>query len=317
MVDCHTLHQLSQQPSSSDLGTSPLQIRAYSKSSIPRKGSNESDQARWKRWKEHWWQQLQTVPNCITLTRIACTPILVYWIVNDQPIHAVAGCIAAGVSDFLDGWIAKNYNQGTVLGTYIDPLADKILINSLSVAVWCSGVLPTPIMGIWMTKDLVLMVATYRYVVAETEISSGNDNDANTTPESKRIAFLEKLDPLTIPLKVEPTQTSKANTALQFVVLGMSIVHPLYGLDPYLSWMSWTSAGMTILSLMSYMGYKGFAKSGNLRKEWESGNITRIVKESVQEKNPQKIASLLSKEKEEILKMPRSPIVLKKNERKK
>mmetsp|Transcript_9418 Transcript_9418/g.19565 ORF Transcript_9418/g.19565 Transcript_9418/m.19565 type:complete len:427 (+) Transcript_9418:115-1395(+) len=278
--------------------------------SLPNTGIDiDDDDIRWRNWLDHWWVQLQTVPNRITMARIASTPVLVYWIVTDQSAFALAGCTVAAFSDFMDGWIAKRYNMASVLGTYMDPLADKILINSLSVAIWYSGTLPTPIMAVWMAKDVALTVATYQYVINlpdRNATTAQNDNThEGTNQESKgqdpketirpgkivssasaRMAFLEKMDPLTIPLKVEPTQTSKVNTALQFLVLGMAIVHPLHNLDPYLFWLSWTTAGTTTLSLFSYVGYRGLKESGNPRSlddmdEEANGSTLSRMKQSV------------------------------------
>ena len=68
--------------------------------------------------------------------------------------------------------------------------ADKILINVLSVSLWYTGTLPTPLVGLWLVRDVVLMTATYRYVRAHTA------------------AGLSVLDPLTTPLQVNPTTIS-------------------------------------------------------------------------------------------------------------
>ena len=64
------------------------------------------------------WRQLQSPPNIITLTRIACTPVLVYWITSEQYAFAAGGCVLAGLSDGLDGYLAKTYNWGTTVGMY-------------------------------------------------------------------------------------------------------------------------------------------------------------------------------------------------------
>ncbi|KAL7556852.1 hypothetical protein ACA910_016324 [Epithemia clementina (nom. ined.)] len=248
------------------------------------KDDDKDHQRRWKEWKGHWWQQLQSIPNWISMARICATPVLSYWIVTDQPTYAVVGCTIAAISDFLDGWLAKRWNMETVLGTYLDPLADKVIINGLSIAIWYSGTLPTPIVAVWLVKDIALMVATYEHVVNAPSTStynndhrvrksqlgekpSSNSRDWSATfalTKSNRMELLEKLDPLRVSLKVKPTRTSKVNTALQFATLGMAIVHPLYNLDPYLSYLSWTTAGTTILALFSYIGYRGLAEIGAL-----------------------------------------------------
>ena len=254
------------------------------------------DHRRWLAWKAHWWHQLQSIPNVLSLSRMCATPLLCFWIVTDQPLYALAGCTVAAVSDVVDGWIAKHWGMETVLGTYLDPAADKVLINGLSLAIWYNGTLPTPIMAIWMVKDVALLAATHQHLVnlprstttprttsqdaartsgrvQEKKDGPPNATDATTTTSTRlwtevfvskrrRLEWLEKLDPLTVPIKVQPTLTSKVNTALQFAVLAMATIHPLYNLEPYLGYLCWTTAGTTILALTSYMGYRGFSKIG-------------------------------------------------------
>jgi CDP-alcohol phosphatidyltransferase len=72
----------------------------------------------------HWGQQLQAIPNIITVSRILLIPFLCYWIVVTQQIPlAVMGCVYAAVSDVLDGCIARTFpSMQTPLGTYLDPL---------------------------------------------------------------------------------------------------------------------------------------------------------------------------------------------------
>lgn len=68
------------------------------------------------------WSQSKSIPNLITLTRIASTPIICYLIVEEKYAYAMYGCIIAGFTDWLDGFIARKYDMKTNLGTYLDPL---------------------------------------------------------------------------------------------------------------------------------------------------------------------------------------------------
>lgn len=79
------------------------------------------------------WEQLQSPPNIITLTRIASTPVLAYWITSEQYVLAVWGCAIAGLSDVLDGYLAKTYNWGTTVGMLLirKSYVEKVLKNSL------------------------------------------------------------------------------------------------------------------------------------------------------------------------------------------
>ena len=64
------------------------------------------------------WEQLKSPPNVITLTRMASTPILAHLIVSEEYTLAIGGCILAGLSDALDGFLAKNYKMETIVGRY-------------------------------------------------------------------------------------------------------------------------------------------------------------------------------------------------------
>lgn len=63
-------------------------------------------------------EQLKSPPNIITLTRMASTPVLAYWIISEEYKLAIGGCVLAGLSDALDGYLAKNYNMETTVGMY-------------------------------------------------------------------------------------------------------------------------------------------------------------------------------------------------------
>jgi CDP-alcohol phosphatidyltransferase len=72
---------------------------------------------------QHWIQQLQSIPNMITVSRIVLIPFVSYWIITHQTMLACVGCIYAAISDVLDGYIARRYpSMQTPLGTYLDPL---------------------------------------------------------------------------------------------------------------------------------------------------------------------------------------------------
>ena len=75
-------------------------------------------------------EQMKSIPNIITAGRIAGTPVLSYLIVTERYDTAVIGCALLAFSDWLDGYVAKNYEgQATVLGSYLDPLADKLMAS--------------------------------------------------------------------------------------------------------------------------------------------------------------------------------------------
>ena len=74
------------------------------------------------------------LPNLITLARILCVPMVVWAITSGQMLIAFLLFLVAGVSDAVDGYLAKRFNMASELGAYLDPLADKALIVSIYVA---------------------------------------------------------------------------------------------------------------------------------------------------------------------------------------
>ena len=74
-----------------------------------------------------------TVANLLTIARMVLVPALIIFVVSNRPGWALAVVAAAGVSDALDGFVARRFGQGTSLGAFLDPIADKMLITSALV----------------------------------------------------------------------------------------------------------------------------------------------------------------------------------------
>ncbi len=143
--------------------------------------------------------QAQSIPNIITIARISATPFLCHFILTDQYTYAVAGCVVAGISDWLDGYIARKYNQTTVMGTYLDPLADKIFINGIAISLGYANIIPIWCAGVWLGRDVLLIGMAYRAAAIASEGKGYNVADPSRTP-----------------LKIEPSMISRINTVLQF-----------------------------------------------------------------------------------------------------
>jgi cardiolipin synthase (CMP-forming) len=204
----------------------------------------EEEPSLWNQWVE----QLKSPPNLLSVGRIVSAPLLSYLIVTNQHNAALVGCFLAGFSDFLDGYLAKHCNLATTLGTYLDPIADKVLINVLSISLWCNGTLPTPLVVLWLGKDVFLLTATYLHVFSKMEKG------------------LSGIDPLKIPLKVNPTLMSKVNTALQFLTLSIAIIHPVYAMEESLNALCWITGGTTVASVLSYVGYSAFTDDRDAKR---------------------------------------------------
>ena len=87
-------------------------------------------------------ENIYTIPNILTFSRLAVTPVIGYLVLHDQHAWAIGLFAYAGITDLIDGWIARTFKQQTVVGTVIDPMADKTLMTVLTVALAMKGALP-------------------------------------------------------------------------------------------------------------------------------------------------------------------------------
>lgn len=77
---------------------------------------------------------MYNLANGISVARMASGPLMAGYIVNEQWLPALVLLGAAGISDWLDGYVARRYAQPSVLGSYLDPLADKVFVGFAVVA---------------------------------------------------------------------------------------------------------------------------------------------------------------------------------------
>lgn len=103
-----------------------------------------------------------TVPNLLSLLRMAIIPLFVIALLEGQPRRALILFVVAGVTDALDGAIARFLNQRSVLGTYLDPIADKLLLMTayvmLSVPGASGAAIPLWITVLVIARDVLIVV---------------------------------------------------------------------------------------------------------------------------------------------------------------
>ncbi len=97
------------------------------------------------------------IPNAITILRILLVPLLVYFLLQGGFHAALWVLLVAGISDALDGTIARHFNMMTDLGAFLDPLADKALIIASVLALAWTGLLPSWLAVLIILRDLVIM----------------------------------------------------------------------------------------------------------------------------------------------------------------
>jgi cardiolipin synthase len=107
------------------------------------------------------FRQFGATPNLLTMLRLFTLPFLVITILDGSWGWAFALLWVAGVSDGLDGLLARMLQQRTTLGLYLDPIADKLLLSTLFVVLTKVGVIPRYVTVLVFSRDLgILLIAT-------------------------------------------------------------------------------------------------------------------------------------------------------------
>jgi len=169
-------------------------------------------------------QNILNIPNILTLGRIIITPVIVYAILKGQPELALALMIAAGITDMLDGAIARYFNQRTTVGAYLDPLADKLMLISTFVALFMIDKAPLFLFLAVIFRDVVIMVGALAYEM------------------------------VTHQLKMEPSLISKVTTFMQIICVVALILDMAFPLNElFMKAMVWSTFTVTCISGIHYM----------------------------------------------------------------
>jgi len=165
------------------------------------------------------------IPNAITLARVLASLPLLWLLMREQYVPAFWLALAAGISDALDGIIAKGCGWQSVLGGVLDPIADKLLLSVCFFGLWWSLHLPTWLVALVLGRDLVILVgawAWWRLIGA---------------------------------FKPEPSGISKATTLAQLLLVGLLLAH-LAGFHFGANWvpgLALATAAFTLLSGLDYV----------------------------------------------------------------
>ncbi|KAK5104833.1 hypothetical protein LTR62_003149 [Meristemomyces frigidus] len=192
-------------------------------------------------------ENIYNLPNLLTVSRLVAAPVTAYLVVHDQHAWALALFAYAGITDLVDGWIARKWKLQTVAGSVIDPAADKALMIILTVTLAVKGALPLYLATLILGRDASLLAAAayYRYA---------------SLPAPK--TFTRYWDFSLPSAEVHPTTVSKYNTFLQLVLIGSTLALPVVpaaslhlstvGLHQGMQYYQWLVAGTTAWSGLSY-----------------------------------------------------------------
>jgi cardiolipin synthase len=116
-------------------------------------------------------RQALSVPNQLTMLRLLLLPFVLISMIYERHDLAFWLFIAAAVSDGIDGIVARHFNQKTLLGEYLDPIADKLLLSSCFIVQALIGAIPLWTTVLVLSRDVVI-IATVLVVVLTTDIRS-------------------------------------------------------------------------------------------------------------------------------------------------
>ena len=174
---------------------------------------------------------LTKLPNLLTLLRIGAVPVLILFLREREYAVAVAIFVGAGITDGLDGWIAKKFNCVTRLGSILDPIADKVLIVSTYVVLVLLGDLPFWLLLLIVFRDLGIIGG---YLILDTLHDS-------------------------VPL--HPSFLSKANTLLQIILVAVVLIDRAgWAHLPWLNEFLIVLVGLTTLISGIHYGYLWFIR---------------------------------------------------------
>ena len=142
--------------------------------------------------------RFRTLPNLLTLARICLAPFLVAAILEDRFALSFYLFLAAGLTDALDGSLARVLKQRTMLGQYLDPVADKLLLSTLFLVLMHKGLIPARVTVMVFGRDVgILVVAALLYAAAgRREFKPSIFGKANTLAQIAAVAAV-LLDQLT------------------------------------------------------------------------------------------------------------------------
>jgi cardiolipin synthase (CMP-forming) len=165
-----------------------------------------------------------TIPNIITLARILLTPLFVIFLIQKRYQAAMGIFILAGLSDLADGIIARRWRQKSPLGTFLDPLADKLLMGSSFITLSISHLIPSWLTVIVLSRDLVLVLGVTLFKLAN------------------------------FPVVVHPSIAGKLSTTTQVATVLLVLMAQSWTIPPsFLEVLFWLTGGLTTVSGVHYV----------------------------------------------------------------
>ncbi|RLV91261.1 Cardiolipin synthase [Spathaspora sp. JA1] len=157
--------------------------------------------------------QLWTIPNILTYTRIITTPFIGYFIIAGQSKFALSLFTYSCITDLVDGYVARKFNMKSVIGSIIDPLADKFLMTVCTVSLAYINSIPLSVASIIIGRDVMLSFMSFylRYMSLDKPRTFSKFVSIGSNPT----------------ISVHPNLLGKINTMLQMIYIGSLVYRPL------------------------------------------------------------------------------------------
>ena len=137
-----------------------------------------------------WTQEFWTAPNQLTLLRLFFVPFIAICIMEERFRVALVLVIVAGLSDGLDGVLARRLHQQTRLGEYLDPIADKLLLSSLFLVLSSNHLIAWRYTVLVFSRDLgILIISALLYAVGLRDFRPGIFGKINTACQIAAVFF--------------------------------------------------------------------------------------------------------------------------------
>ena len=164
------------------------------------------------------------IPNILTIIRILLTPLFVIFLLRDMFSFALLVFSIAAVSDGLDGLLARYFNQYSVLGAYLDPIADKLLLVSAFVSLAVLKIIPPWLTVIVISRDIMIVIGILIFAMTD------------------------------IPIEMKPSLVSKCTTVAQLFTIFLTLLDPqIPGTQIIKQLLFWITAGLTVTSGLHYI----------------------------------------------------------------
>ncbi|KAJ8556280.1 hypothetical protein K7X08_023038 [Anisodus acutangulus] len=200
-----------------------------------------------KQWKESRLagevrDSFVNLPNLISLSRMISGPFIAWMIIHDMYLPAFVGLAVSGATDWLDGYVARRMGINSVVGSYLDPLADKVLIAFVALAMVDNGLLHPGLVSLVVLRDVALVGGAVYKRASILEWKWSNWYEFFNLDGAR-------------PQKVEPLMISKVNTVLQLTLVAAALLQPDLGNEEtqtYITYLSWLVAMTTVGSTAAY-----------------------------------------------------------------